>query len=162
MQKTETLTFQINKNKVKVVHEYASDTGKPFKDQKGGVAEVKKWIYDEIVFQQKQKGWCTYNNFESSFNWEIIKKNNSVVYNTKADPVTKITEIKTNDDGSKSSDVIYQSPGWNKRLSKWCAENRKAKAIRKSLTNEQRKQVKKDIANACNFINQTFKNKEAS
>ena len=108
MQKTETLTFQINKNKVEVKHNYASDTGKPFKDQKGGVAEVKKWIYDEIVFQQKVEGWCTYNNFESSFDWKIIKKNNSVVYNTKADPVTKITEIKTNNDGSKTSKVIYQ------------------------------------------------------
>ena len=111
MQKTEKLTFQINKNKVEVKHSYASDTGKPFKDQKGGVAEVKKWIYDEIVFQQKQKGWCAYNNFESSFDWKIIKKNNSVVYNTKADPVTKITEIVDKADGSgQSVKVVYNKP----------------------------------------------------
>ena len=111
MQKTEKLTFQINKKKVEVSHSYDSDTGKPFKDQKDGLSELKKWVYDEIVFQQKQKGWCTYNNFESSFDWVVIdKNNNSVVYNTKADPVTKITEITTNDDGSKTSKVIYNKP----------------------------------------------------
>ncbi len=62
----------------------------------------------------------------------------------------------------KTMTTTYKSKNFDKRLSKWCAENRKAKAIRNSLTNEQREQVKKDIANACNFINQTFKNKEAN
>ena len=54
--------------------------------------------------------------------------------------------------------TTYQSKNWDKRLSEWCAENRKAKAIRKSLTDEQREQVKKDLKVAVNFVNQTLIN----
>tara|TARA_R100001244_G_scaffold118179_1_gene87975 strand:+ start:535 stop:726 length:192 start_codon:yes stop_codon:yes gene_type:complete len=54
--------------------------------------------------------------------------------------------------------TTFQSKNWNKRLSEYCEENKKAKAIRKSLNEEQREQVKKDIEAAVNLIKQTFKN----
>ena len=56
--------------------------------------------------------------------------------------------------------TTYQSPDWNKRLNQYCKENRKAKAIRKSLTKKQREQVKKDMATAIAFVTATLKNKE--
>ena len=31
-------------------------------------------------------------------------------------------------------ETTYQSKNWDKKLSQWCKENRRAKAIRKSLT----------------------------
>ena len=34
--------------------------------------------------------------------------------------------------------TTYQSKNWDKRLSQWCKENRRAKAIRKSLTKKQK------------------------
>ena len=56
--------------------------------------------------------------------------------------------------------TTYQSKNWNKRLSQWCKENRRAKAIRKSLTKKQREQVQKDLKFVSNFVKQTFKNME--
>ena len=56
--------------------------------------------------------------------------------------------------------TTYQSKNWNKRLASYCAENRRAKAIRKSLTKKQRAQAKKDLEFVSNFVKQTFKNME--
>ena len=66
--KHETLTFTINNKKVKAIHKGT----KLFKEQKNGLNELKAFIRDEIVFQNKSKGFIPYNNFESSVNWEII------------------------------------------------------------------------------------------
>ena len=68
----ETLTFVIDKKKIKVDHEYADDTGRAFKDQKDGDKQIKDFIKDEVVFQNKKEGFIPYNNFESSVNWKII------------------------------------------------------------------------------------------
>jgi len=57
--------------------------------------------------------------------------------------------------------TTYQSKNWDKRIAKYCEENRKAKAIRNSLTKEQKEQVKKDLEDAVNFVKQTFKNMES-
>ena len=54
--------------------------------------------------------------------------------------------------------TTYQSKNWNKRIAKYCEENRKAKAIRNSLTKEQKEQVKKDLKDAVNFVKQTLIN----
>jgi hypothetical protein len=56
--------------------------------------------------------------------------------------------------------TTYQSPNWDKRLNEYCKENRKAKAIRNSLTNKQREQVKKDIKKATAFVTATLNNME--
>ena len=56
--------------------------------------------------------------------------------------------------------TTYQSKNWNKRINEYCKENRKAKAIRKSLTKKQREQVQKDLKFVSNFVKQTFKNME--
>ena len=56
--------------------------------------------------------------------------------------------------------TTYQSKNWDKKLSEWCKENRRAKAIRKSLTKKQREQVQKDLKFVSNFVKQTFKNME--
>ena len=64
---------------------------------------------------------------------------------------------KKNNKGKKMT-TIYKSKNYDKRLSKWCAENRKAKAIRNSFTKEQREQVKKDIDQTVNFVKQTLLN----
>ena len=57
-------------------------------------------------------------------------------------------------------ETTYQSKNWDKKLSQWCKENRRAKAIRKSLTKKQREQVQKDLKFVSNFVKQTFKNME--
>ena len=57
--------------------------------------------------------------------------------------------------------TTYQSKNWDKRIAKYCEENKKAKAIRNSLTKKQREQVKKDLEDAVNFVKQTFKNMES-
>ena len=54
--------------------------------------------------------------------------------------------------------TTYQSKNWNKRIAKYCEENRKAKSIRNSLTKEQKEQVKKDLKDAVNFVKQTLIN----
>jgi len=54
--------------------------------------------------------------------------------------------------------TIYTSKNWDKRLSEYCKENRKAKAIRKSLTEEQKQQIKKDLDFVANFVKQTLIN----
>jgi hypothetical protein len=54
--------------------------------------------------------------------------------------------------------TTYQSKNWDKRISEYCAENRKAKAIRKSFTKEQREQIKKDLESVSNFVKQTLIN----
>ena len=69
----ETLKLQINNKKVIVDHNYADDTGKPFKDQKDGTTELKKWLAEEIVYRGQTQGFVPYNNFESSFNWRVVK-----------------------------------------------------------------------------------------
>lgn len=69
--KNETLTFTINNKKIKAVHKGT----KLFKDQKNGLNELKAFIRDEIVFQNKSKGFIPYNNFESSVHWEIKGEN---------------------------------------------------------------------------------------
>jgi hypothetical protein len=56
--------------------------------------------------------------------------------------------------------TTYQSPNWDKRLNEYCKENRKAKAIRNSLTKKQREQVKKDMKKALSFVTATLKNME--
>ena len=42
------------------------------KDQKTGLEDLKKFIYDEIVFQNKSKGFIPYNNFECFVDWDIV------------------------------------------------------------------------------------------
>jgi len=74
MTKEETLTFTINKNKVKVFHSVDVEDGKFFKDQATGLKELKSWIRDEIVFQNKTDGYYPYNNFESFVSWKVINK----------------------------------------------------------------------------------------
>lgn len=54
--------------------------------------------------------------------------------------------------------TTYQSKNWDKRLSQWCKENRRAKAIRKSLTKKQKDQVQKDLNEVSNFVKQTLIN----
>ena len=66
--KTETITFTINKKKVKATHQGF----KLMKDQKTGLEDLKKFIYDEIVFQNKSKGFIPYNNFECFVDWDIV------------------------------------------------------------------------------------------
>ena len=66
---TETLTFTIDKKKVKAIHKGT----KAFKDQAKGLDEFKAFVRDEIVFQSKSSGFIPYNNFESSVDWHIIK-----------------------------------------------------------------------------------------
>ena len=56
--------------------------------------------------------------------------------------------------------TTYQSKNWDKRLQQYCEENRRKKAIRKSLTKKQKKQVQEDLKFDSNFIKQTFKNME--
>jgi hypothetical protein len=70
---TETLTFTIDKKKVKADHQYADDTGRAFKDQVKGLDDLKAFVRDEIVFQSKSSGFIPYNNFESSISWNVIK-----------------------------------------------------------------------------------------
>ena len=66
---TETLTFTIDKKKVKATHEGT----KAFKDQAKGLDELKAFVKDEIVFQSKSSGFIPYNNFESSVDWHVIQ-----------------------------------------------------------------------------------------
>ena len=68
----ERLTLKINNKKVIVDHNYDKETGKPFREQKGGTDELKKWLFEEIVYNNKDKGWQTYNNFECSFDWKVV------------------------------------------------------------------------------------------
>ena len=68
----ERLTLKINNKKVIVDHNYDKETGKPFREQKGGTGELKKWLFEEIVYNNKDKGWQTYNNFECSFDWKVV------------------------------------------------------------------------------------------
>jgi len=56
--------------------------------------------------------------------------------------------------------TTYQSKNWDKRLQQCCEENRRKKAIRRSLTKKQKKQVQEDLKFVSNFIKQTFKNME--
>ena len=65
----ETLTFTIDNKKVKAIHKGT----KAFKDQAKGLDELKAFVKDEIVFQNKSSGFIPYNNFESSVEWNIIK-----------------------------------------------------------------------------------------
>jgi len=67
----ETLTFTIDKKKVKAFHKVDRETGKLFQDQKTGLEDLKAFIRDEIVFQNKSNGFIPYNNFESSVTWEV-------------------------------------------------------------------------------------------
>ena len=46
----ETLTFTIDKKKIKADHQYADDTGRAFKDQKEGADQLKAFIRDEVVY----------------------------------------------------------------------------------------------------------------
>ena len=71
-----------------------------------------------------------------------------MVMTTKTTKEKKMWEEKT----------TYQSKNWDKRISEYCAENRKAKAIRKSFTKEQREQIKKDLESVSNFVKQTLIN----
>ena len=64
----ETLTFTIDKKKVKADHQGT----KAFADQKDGADHLKSFIKDEIVFQNKNEGFIPYNNFESSVTWKVI------------------------------------------------------------------------------------------
>ena len=51
----ERLTFKINNKKVIVDHNYDKETGKPFREQKGGTDELKKWLFEEIVSQSRSR-----------------------------------------------------------------------------------------------------------
>ena len=68
----ETLTFTIDKKKIKADHQYDGATGKAFKDQEEGADQLKTFIRDEVVFQNKTEGFIPYNNFESSVSWKVI------------------------------------------------------------------------------------------
>ena len=74
MTKEETLTFTINKNKIKVFHSVDVESGKFFKDQATGLKELKSIIKDDIVFHNKTDGYYPYNNFESLITWRIINE----------------------------------------------------------------------------------------
>ena len=65
----ETITFTIDKKKVKAIHKGT----KAFKDQAKGLDELKAFVKDEIVFQSKNSGFIPYNNFESSISWNVVK-----------------------------------------------------------------------------------------
>ena len=65
----ETLTFTIDKKKVKAIHKGT----KAFKDQAKGLDDLKAFVRDEIVFQSKSSGFISYNNFESSVDWSVVK-----------------------------------------------------------------------------------------
>jgi len=65
----ETITFTIDKKKVKAIHQGT----KAFKDQKTGLNDLKAFVKDEIVFQSKSSGFIPYNNFESSISWNVVK-----------------------------------------------------------------------------------------
>mgnify|MGYP003121542645 FL=1 len=54
--------------------------------------------------------------------------------------------------------TTYQSKNWDKRLSQWCKENRRAKSIRKSLTKKQKDQIQKDLNEVASFVKQTLIN----
>jgi len=72
MTKEETLTFIINKNKIKVFHSVDVESGKFFKDQINGLKELKSLIRDDLIFQNKTDGYYPYNNFESFISWKVI------------------------------------------------------------------------------------------
>jgi hypothetical protein len=65
--KKEIINITINKKKIKIVHK----SEKPFNEQKEGLKQLKQFLFDEIVFQQKKSGNIYYNNFESFVEWEI-------------------------------------------------------------------------------------------
>jgi hypothetical protein len=65
----ETITFTIDKKKVKAIHEGT----KAFKDQAKGLDELKAFVRDEIIFQHKTSGFIPYNNFESYIDWSVVK-----------------------------------------------------------------------------------------
>tara|TARA_R110002020_G_scaffold203725_1_gene407503 strand:- start:1318 stop:1548 length:231 start_codon:yes stop_codon:yes gene_type:complete len=65
--KKETINITINKKKVKILHK----SERLFDEQKEGLKQLKQFLYDEIVFQQKNNGFIPYNNFESSVEWEV-------------------------------------------------------------------------------------------
>ena len=66
----ETLIFTIDKKKVKAIHKGT----KAFKDQAKGLDELKAFVRDEIVFQNKSRGFIPYNNFESSVDWKVMER----------------------------------------------------------------------------------------
>jgi hypothetical protein len=65
--KKEIINITINKKKIKIVHK----SEKLFNEQKDGLKQLKQFLFDEIVFQQKNSGFIPYNNFESSIEWEV-------------------------------------------------------------------------------------------
>jgi hypothetical protein len=65
--KTETINITINKKRVKILHK----AERLFNEQKDGLKQLKEFLYDEIVFQQKNSGFIPYNNFESSIEWGV-------------------------------------------------------------------------------------------
>tara|TARA_R110000803_G_scaffold191469_1_gene254135 strand:+ start:278 stop:484 length:207 start_codon:yes stop_codon:yes gene_type:complete len=68
MNQKETINITINKKKVKILHK----SKRLFDEQKEGLKQLKQFLYDEIVFQQKNNGFIPYNNFESSVEWEVV------------------------------------------------------------------------------------------
>ena len=74
MTKEETLTFVINKKRVRVFHSVDVESGRFFKDQTTGLKELKSIIKDDIVFNNKTNGYYPYNNFESLITWRIINE----------------------------------------------------------------------------------------
>jgi len=73
MTMTEKLNFVITKKKIKIEHSWDADSGKAFEKQVNGLKDLKAFLYDEIVFQHKKRGYIPYNNFESSVNWNIVE-----------------------------------------------------------------------------------------
>lgn len=74
IQNKEKLTIQIAKKKVKIDHSWDITTGRSIHKQTTGLKDLKSFIYDEIIFQNKDSGFIPYNNFESAVNWEIVKE----------------------------------------------------------------------------------------
>ena len=63
----ETLTFTIDKKKIKADHQYADDTGRAFKDQKEGADQLKAFIRDQVVFQNKSNKGVGFNYYATAY-----------------------------------------------------------------------------------------------
>jgi hypothetical protein len=74
MRDSETIIININNKKVELKHNWDKSSGRSFKLQ--GLNEITSYIHDEIVNENKEDGHLAYNNFESSCDWKIIKKEN--------------------------------------------------------------------------------------
>jgi len=73
MRDKETLTIQVNNEKVEINHNWDKSSGRSFKLQENGLDEITSYIHNEIVNEKKEEGHVSYNNFESAFDWKILK-----------------------------------------------------------------------------------------